>query len=134
MPAPQAPPLTAAANADDTAQLLQQREHHDRLLQRFEVSKRIYRRYDATGDFKAMRESGYDDLSLYLLFGAVCVDSQTRPAAVRYLNALLKVVDSLISARERLSSAQAAQLAWLIEREREWVQRLAAQVHVAVLP
>lgn len=132
LPAAQRPQLSAAADAGGTAQLLQHHENHDRLLQRFEVSKRIYRCYDAA--FKAVRESGYDDLSLYILFGAVCADSQTKPAAIRYLNALLKLVDSLISARERLAPAEAAQLAWLIEREREWVQRVAAQVGVMVTP
>jgi len=107
-------------------------ENAERLLQRFEVSKRIYRAYDA--DFKAVRDSGYDDLDLYLRFGAWCVDGEPRPAALRYLNALLKLVDLLISVRERLTGEQGAGLAWLIERERAWVQRIAASVSVAVVP
>jgi hypothetical protein len=143
------PPQLPAARAGqategyNTAELLthllqeqsKQSEHQpllDRLLQRFEVSKRLYRQYDA--DFKAIRDSGYDDLNLYILFAAVCVDSQKRPAAMRFLNALLKALDSLISARERLEPEQGARLAWLIEKERAWVQRLAADVGVAVLP
>lgn len=134
---------TAAAQPDpdyDTGALLaalleQKPEHHplrDRLLQRFEVSKRIYRRYDA--DLKAIRDSGYDDLTLYLGFAALCVHSQDSPAALRFLNALLKAVDILISARARLSPAEAAHLAWLIEQERGWVERLAVSVGVEVVP
>jgi hypothetical protein len=117
--------------AYDAAQLLGElsstRAEHalvDRLLQRFEVSKRIYRKYDQ--DLRAIRDSGYDDLDLYLLFAGLCLQSQQRPAPLRFLNALLKVLDTLIAAREQLCPEQAAQLAWLIGEERAWVQRIAA--------
>ena len=125
----------------DTAQLLAEMlnshaEDHlllDRLLQRFEVSKRLYRKYDL-GLFKAIRDSGYHDLDLYLLFGALCVQCQNQRAAMRFLNALLKAVDSLISVLDRLDPEQGAHLAWLIGREREWVQRIAAAVGVELNP
>ena len=141
LPAACRPRLSAAhAGSAHTAELLtallentlDSEPSIDRLLQRFEVSKRIYRQYDA--DLRAVRDSGYDDLDLYVLFGAVCVDSQTRPAALRFLNALLKVVDILISVRARLGPEQGACLAWLIEQERAWVLRVAAGVGVAVAP
>ena len=133
-PLPEPLPLKAAdphATAQLLAEMLSTQAEHalaDRLLQRFEVSKRIYRRYDA--ELRAIRESGYDDLSLYLLFARLCLHSRLRPAPLRFLNALLKVLDTLIAARERLSVEQAAQLAWLISEERAWVRRVAADVGV----
>lgn len=139
LPAPLAIAVSAADPSDtaDTAKLLAYLLHTDvedarvdGLLQRFEVSKRLYRRYDR--DFKAVRESGYDALDLYLQFGALCVQRQSRPAALRFLNALLKVVDSLISVRERLSCEQGAHLAWLIRAERAWVQSVATGAGVRV--
>jgi hypothetical protein len=102
----------------------------ERILQRFEVSKRIYRQYDQ--DLKAVRESGYDELPLYLQFAALCVHCQSGPAATRFLNALLKVLDTLISAQHRLRPEQGAHLAWLIAAERAWVGRVAAGVGVEV--
>lgn len=134
LPAPL--PLTAAASVpSDTAQLLTdmlstQAEHAlvERLLQRFEVSKRLYRKYDA--DLRAIRDSGYDDMDLYLLFAGLCLHCRERAAPMRFLNALLKVLDTLIAARERLSKEQGAALAWLIGEERAWVQRIAADVGV----
>ena len=136
---PRAASIAYAGPAHDTAELLSvliaQAEPCsllDRLLQRFEVSKRLYRRYDA--DFKAIRDSGYDDLELYLQFAALCLRCQGGPAAMRFLNALLKTLDSLMSARARLGNEQGAQLAWLIGEERAWVRRIAEGVGVELAP
>lgn len=130
-------------NAEDTATLLadllnadadapDKRHLAERLLQRFEVSKRLHRRYD--NEFKAIADSGYDDLNLYLQFAALCLHQADQPGALPFLNGLLKVVDSLISIRTRLSPAQGAQLAWLIEAEHSWVARVAEQVKVEIAP
>jgi hypothetical protein len=118
--------LHAAADAPDKRRLA------ERLLQRFEVSKRLHRRYDA--DFKAIADSGYDDLDLYLQFAALCLHQAEQPGALPFLNGLLKVVDSLVSIHPRLSPAQGAQLAWLIAAEQNWVVRLAAQANVELAP
>ena len=98
----------------------------ERLLQRFEVSKRLYRRYD--GQFKAQRDSGYDELALYLQFATLCASYVDGANPMPFLNALLKVTDSLIALRSRLDGEQGAWLAWLITRERDWVERIAAHV------
>jgi hypothetical protein len=79
-----------------------------------------------------VRDSGYDDLDLYIRFGALCVQRRSQPAALRFLNALLKVLDSLISVRERLDSDQGARVAWLILAERSWVEEVAARAGVRV--
>lgn len=138
LPRPLPLQLSAAENGS-TAQLLADMlstsaEHplSERLLQRFEVSKRIYRKYDA--ELRAVRDSGFDDLGLYLLFAGMCLHNRERPAPLRFLSSLLKVLDTLIAVRERLTPEQGAQLAWLIGEERAWVQRIAAEVGVELAP
>lgn len=130
-------------NTQDTAELLAELLHAaadapgkrrlaERLLQRFEVSKRLHRRYDS--DFKAVADSGYDDLNLYLQFAALCLHQAKQPGALPFLNGLLKVIDSLISIQPRLTPAQGAQLAWLIAAEQDWVTCIATQANVEIAP
>ncbi|QMV65339.1 hypothetical protein DFO61_1033 [Ectopseudomonas oleovorans] len=147
LPPAQAVPLPVAAERNahhvDTAALLadllhaaadapSKRRLAERLLQRFEVSKRLHRRYDA--NYKAVADSGYDDLELYLQFAALCLHLSEQPGALPFLNGLLKVIDSLISILPRLSPAQGAQLAWLIAAEQDWVARIASQANVELAP
>lgn len=96
----------------------------EHLLQRFEVSKRLYRRY--TPAFKAELASGYDNLALYRQFGALCVAMRAQPNALPFLNGLLKVIDTLIS----VPPSADGELAWLIEQEADWVAALAAKTGV----
>ncbi|MFG0413664.1 hypothetical protein ACF8MD_08295 [Pseudomonas sp. zjy_8] len=147
LPPAQALPLPTAGeqleSAQDTAALLAdllntaadapgKRRLAERLLQRFEVSKRLHRRYDS--DFKAVTSSGYDDLDLYLQFAALCLHHAEQPGALPFLNGLLKVIDSLISVQQHLSPSQGAQLAWLISAEHDWVARIAARAAVEITP
>lgn len=147
LPPAQAVTLPVAAapgeNGHDTATLLVEllrssadapgkRRLAERLLQRFEVSKRLHRRYDS--DFKAIAASGYDDLDLYLQFAALCLHQAKQPGALPFLNGLLKVIDSLISIHSHLSAVQGAQLAWLIAAEHDWVARVATQANVEIAP
>lgn len=147
LPAPHAVPLATPVerrdDASDTAALLTDLLHADaaapgkrrlaeRLLQRFEVSKRLHRCYDST--LRAVTDSGYDDLNLYLQFAALCLHQAGQPGALPFLNGLLKVIDSLISIHPRLTPAQGAQLAWLIAAEQDWVARIAVQANVEIAP
>jgi hypothetical protein len=147
LPQPKSPvtraPDSRSEDGHDTEQLLrallvgspessENRRMAERLLQRFEVSKRIYRRYDA--HFKTILESGYEDVELYLQFASLCLHYARQPASLPFLNALLKVLDSLISIIDRLRAEQGAYLAWLIEAERDWVVRVAASVSVDIEP
>jgi len=147
LPPAQAVPLPVAAERNahpvDTATLLADLLHAaadapgkrrlaERLLQRFEVSKRLHRGYDA--NFKAVADSSYDDLELYLQFAALCLYQAEQPGALPFLNGLLKIIDSLISILPRLSPTQGAQLAWLIAAEQDWVARIASQANVELAP
>ena len=143
LPVPEAPnikpPKSLNASEYHTAELLGHLLNTDldttankylagKLLQRFEVSKRLYRRYDT--HFKAVLESGYDDLALYPLFAAMCLRHAPQPHSLPFLNALLKTIDTLISLENRLTAIQGAQLAWLIEGEAKWVMQLANRLEI----
>ncbi len=104
----------------------------EHLLQRFEVSKRLYRRY--TPQFKAVLSSGYDDLTLYIQFAALCLAMQAHAKPLPFLNGLLKSIDTLIAVRAQLPAELAANLAWLIAGEARWVQSLAGSVGLEVSP
>ena len=86
---------------------------------KFEITKRVHQAYDE--DFRAVDPRQHKDLTLYVraaeLFEAVCA----RSGDVIYLNVLLKIIDTLCAFHERLSDMESARLAWLIERERIYV-------------
>ncbi|WP_028454389.1 hypothetical protein [Chitinilyticum litopenaei] len=100
----------------------------ERLLQRFEVSKRLYARYNAQG--RAIIDSGYHNIDNYLCFAALCAAMRCADGALPFLNALLKCVDTLISIRDRLNPAQREQLAWLVDAEAHWLALLAARLGI----
>lgn len=146
LPQPQCPTVPKPSQATtsygyDTAALLaklltdepnqaQNRRLAERLLQRFEVSKRLYCHYDS--DFRAVLSSHYDSLELYLLFASLCLHYAKQPASLPFLNGLLKCLDTLISIQQRLSPELGAHLAWLINAEQEWVAHVATQIEVEI--
>jgi len=93
-----------------------------KLIQRFEVSKRIYPEYDV--NWRPLDSSAYTSLNLYLDFATLMEAAYGCRAGLPELNALLKVVDSLISVRHLLTPEQKGQLAWLIQKEFEFVMAL----------
>lgn len=109
---------------------LQNRRTAERLLQRFEVSKRLYRSYNS--DFRAVLDSGYEELELYLQFASLCLHYAAQPNSLPFLNGMLKSLDTLISIKERLCPEQGAHLAWLIHAEHKWVTGVAAAVAVEI--
>jgi methionyl-tRNA formyltransferase len=98
----------------------------NRLLQRFEVSKRLHGAYDA--NWRATDVSDYRSMDRYLRFGEILVLAYGRAGALPYLSALLKIVDTLTSRLETLDAPQRTRLAEVIVRERDYVDRLAARL------
>lgn len=98
----------------------------DRLIQRFEVSKRLHRAYGA--DWRALDRDDYHDLGLYLRFAELAEASYARTGRLPCLNALIKCLDTMVALRDRLTRDQAARLATLIARERLHVGRLEADM------
>lgn len=94
----------------------------DALARRFEVGKRLHPAYD--GRFRPLDKRDFGHTGLYvraaeaLLLAAEAFDDSV------YLNASLKIVDTLCSVRRTLGQDQGARLAGLIARERCLVEAL----------
>lgn len=101
-----------------------------RIVQRFEVSKRVHSAY--TPAWRPADPNAYHDLTLYLrlaeVLAAACADPDLE--SLPLLNALLKVVDTLCAERHRLDRGLGARLAGVIEREHALVRALAESVEV----
>lgn len=88
----------------------------DRLLRKFETTKRLHSSYD--GSMRALDKNDFDNLDNYLLFADILLVRVPLSADVIYLNCLLKLIDSLCSVSDQLSENQKAHLAHLITGEK----------------
>lgn len=94
----------------------------DRHIQRFEVSKRIHAAYHP--DYKPIDPEAYRDLGLYILFAEVLVCAAGTSHRLSYLSALLKCMDIVAAYAGRLSAAQSARFAALVDAEQHLVRDL----------
>lgn len=95
----------------------------DRLVHRFEVSKRIHDAYGA--DNKPIDSSAYHDLRLYVDFADVLACAARASARLSYLNALLKCMDTLSAYAARLPVSCRSRYAELVSVEAQLVRKLA---------
>lgn len=98
------------------------------IIQRFEVTKRLYAYYHPTG--KAVTESGYRDLEFYLVFGEVLAVAYRVDEKLPLLNAFLKSLDTLCALHQTLSAEQKSRLSRLIGCEWEFIEALTANEKV----
>ena len=101
----------------------------ERLVQRFEVTKRIFASYGP--GLASKGRTNYRHLPLYVRFAEVMELTYQRTSALPYLNALLKCLDTLSALRAGLGAADSARLAWLCGRERQHVAALARELRVS---
>ena len=120
--------LLAKLDCDGATGFLETRHWIDRLLQRFEVTKRIYDFY--TAEFRAGSGSSFRELGLYLSFAELMIAAERFSRALPYVNALLKVVDTLAALHSDLDFELKGRLAWIIHQEAALVERLAARLKV----
>lgn len=99
-----------------------------RLIQRFEVSKRLYGEYGT--NWRPVDPDDYRQPGRYLRFAEVLEMAWQRGLGLPTLNTLLKCVDILASLRRGLDAAQQRRLAVVIEQERTHVTGLARSVGV----
>jgi methionyl-tRNA formyltransferase len=105
------------------------RQTLDRLLQRFEVTKRLHGEYNAA--WRPVDPADYGCMERYLRFAEVLDMAWGQWSALPYLNALLKCLDTLTAMREQLGAAQVRRLALLIDREQAVVGELARSLGLA---
>jgi len=101
-----------------------------RLVQRFEVTKRVYGAYDDR--MRPVDREDYRVLERYVAFGHLLERTHARTGSLPALNALLKVNDILGAHREALAPAWRRPAARLVRAEREHVDALATRVGAAL--
>ena len=98
------------------------------LIQRFEVGKRIYKNYDT--NLRPIDRSQCYDMALYLRFAEILDEAYACSGELNYLNAFLKVMDTLIAFRDEFVTSQGSRLARLIEKELKYINKLAYQMGI----
>ena len=98
----------------------------DRLVQRFEVSKRLHGEYDE--DWRPVDSTDYRSLERYVRFAEILDLAHQHTKGLTYLNALLKIVDTLTALHAILSTPQRTRLRRVIAHERSHVERLTASL------
>lgn len=100
----------------------------ERLIRKFEVTKRIHHAYNV--GFIAVDKSQRQNLELYVRLGEVFCLAFTRAGSYPALNALLKITDTLCAAVSELAPALRPRLARLIKNECAIVNNLAGARNV----
>ena len=96
------------------------------LLKRFEVTKRIYLRYKP--DLRPVDSSEFRDLSLYLRWAEILGLAYEKFGRLFYLNAFIKVLDTLISVKEDILAEGHVRFARCVILEVEVVENLMNKV------
>lgn len=100
----------------------------DEFVKKFEIYKRVHSHYDKT--FKALNKDERYDFSLYLRAADLFEESYRTSGDIRYLNVLLKCLDTLCAYHHVLEDELGARLAWHIRKESEYISRLERQLQV----
>lgn len=106
------------------------RERLDLMVKKFEVTKRIHRAYGPS--FRAENAADHKAPARYLRLAEVFEAAYATMGGLPYLNALLKIMDTLSTLAGQLSEGEQSQLAWLVERERLHVRTVAEPMKVAL--
>lgn len=102
----------------------------NRLLQRFEVTKRVHGEYNE--NWRPVAPEDFRSLDLYLQFGQTLSEAYAATRVLQYLNGLLKCLDTLSAYLPSLSGTQLDRLHGLVCQERAHVDALGATLGVAV--
>lgn len=94
-----------------------------RLVHKFEVFKRVHDAYRS--GFRAVNRNDHKTLNHYLRLAEVFDLAWNRMGHMVYLNALLKIMDTLCSVYDQLSREEQARLATLIHAERQYIDDVA---------
>ena len=95
----------------------------DRLVQRFEVTKRLHGEYGP--NWRPVDPMDYRRMERYVRFAEILHLAYQSTGGLPYLNALLKVMDTLTASRSALNAQQLTRLRALIVHEQNHVNRLA---------
>lgn len=97
----------------------------------FEVRKRLHGTFNELG--RPIDELDFRDAPLYLIFASLMEAACSRYMEMPYLNALLKVMDTLTSIAASMNNSEQMLLAWLVLREATHVGLLCERLGLASL-
>lgn len=92
------------------------------LVKRFEVTKKIYGKYDES--LRATDKQDFLELDNYLKFGCLLVLANNKLAKLQYVNALLKLNDMLCSLVAKFNKQQKEIFILLLQKEEDYINEL----------
>ena len=95
----------------------------DRLIKKFEVTKRLYSSYQQLPPHRPSEDAGFYELDLYLLFAELLIKIEKDKSKLQSVNALLKVMDTLVSQQKSMTQSQRGNLNWLLIIEQNIIQQ-----------
>lgn len=102
----------------------------DKLLQRFEVSKRLHEEYNS--NWRPVNPNCFHNMEIYLRFAELMDLAYQSSAKLQYLNSLLKSLDTLSSLVGRIDKSQFTRLLHLISHERNYVDNIAMKLNINI--
>jgi methionyl-tRNA formyltransferase len=94
----------------------------NRILQRFEVTKRLHDEYNA--NWRPSVPQNYRGMERYVLFAEALDLAYAKTSKLPFLNTLLKCMDTVTALAAQLDSSQKNRVCQLIVRERDYVEQL----------
>lgn len=91
-------------------------------IKKFEVSKKIYRRYTDLG--KAIIKSGCDEYPAYILLELILLQKYEENKSLRYLNCILKLSDTIFSLKSQMNSELEKAISFIAKKELFFIQEL----------
>lgn len=91
----------------------------------FEVRKRIYTEYDE--NWKPISNAGFADSENYLLFADCLLLAYHNLKCMKYVNCLLKVVDTLLSMQNQLDGQSKRYVSRIVQQELDIIYQIAGE-------
>jgi methionyl-tRNA formyltransferase len=101
------------------------------LVKKFEVSKRVFACYQGI-NFLIVDKNAYHDLMHYVKFASLMSDAYRQTGCLPFLNAFLKVLDSLCSRANELEHSVLAVLEDLFVQERQYIATLSTKLEIEI--
>ena len=102
----------------------------DKLLQRFEVTKRLHDEYSSS--WRPVDPTCFHNVDIYLCFAELMDLAYQSSAKLQYLNAILKSLDTISSLVRKMDENQVNRLVRLISNERNYVENIAIKMKLTV--
>jgi len=98
------------------------------LNKKFEVSKRIYSRYEVQRPHKKSINASFNDIECYLLLAESLMHYWHRESKSHSLSCAIKLCDTLLTQKNRMTDIQTAQFTWLLTQERQIILSLSQRL------